>query len=124
VILGSTDKETLDAAVESLLASVKKGFHDVTLSKAGQVFASYSTPWNSTSQAVATKDESALVWGNTPISTTIAAKPMALAKAGTAAGSVTFTVGKSTIVVPLALKQPLSDPGALWRLSNPLSLAG
>jgi D-alanyl-D-alanine carboxypeptidase (penicillin-binding protein 5/6) len=124
VILGSTDKPTLDAAVEALLASVKKGFHDVTLSKAGQVFASYSTPWNSTSQAMATKNESVLVWGNTPITTTITAKPMALAKAGSAAGSVTFTMGKSTIVVPLTLKQPLSDPGALWRLSNPLQLAG
>jgi D-alanyl-D-alanine carboxypeptidase (penicillin-binding protein 5/6) len=124
VILGSVNKATLDAAVKALLASVKNGFHDVTLSSTGQSFASYSTPWDTTSQAVATKDESVLVWGNTPISTTIKAKSMALAQAGTSAGSVTFTVGKSTIVVPLALKQPLSDPGALWRLSNPLQLAG
>jgi D-alanyl-D-alanine carboxypeptidase (penicillin-binding protein 5/6) len=124
VILGSINKATLDAAVKALLASVKNGFHDVTLSTAGQSFASYSTPWDSTSQAVATKNESVLVWGNTPISTTVRAKPMSLAKAGSAAGSVTFAVGKTTIVVPLALKQPMSDPGALWRLSNPLQLAG
>ncbi|MCU1581856.1 MAG: hypothetical protein JWO01_1244 [Microbacteriaceae bacterium] len=124
VILGSVNKTTLYASVTALLGSVWNGFHDVTLSTAGQEFASYSTPWNSTSQAVASKDESVLVWADTPISTTVAAKPMALAKAGTAAGSVTFTVGKSTIVVPLDLKQPLSDPGALWRLSNPFQLVG
>jgi D-alanyl-D-alanine carboxypeptidase (penicillin-binding protein 5/6) len=124
VILGSTNKATLDAAVKALLASVKKGFHDVTLSTAGQSFASYSTPWDSTSQAVASTGESVLVWGDTPIATTVTTKSMSLAKAGAAAGSVTFTVGKSTIVVPLTLKQPLSDPGALWRLSNPLKLAG
>lgn len=124
VALGGVDHPTLDIAVRSLIATAKRGFHDVTLTKKGQSFASYSTPWKSTSKAVATADRSVLVWGSTPIARTVTTTPVTLTRAGTRVGSVAFTVGQETISVPLTLEKPIADPGALWRLTNPALLLG
>jgi D-alanyl-D-alanine carboxypeptidase (penicillin-binding protein 5/6) len=122
VALGGVDHPSLDAAVQSLIATAKKGFHSVTLAKVGQSFASYSTPWKSKAHAVATKSESVLVWSNTPIAVKVTTTEVGLARAGKHVGSVVFTAGTQKISVPLALEKAIDDPGALWRLSNPFGL--
>lgn len=124
VVLGGADHASLDAAVQRLIASAKAGFHEVTLAKAGQSFGAYTTAWKTSARAVATQGRSVLVWGSTPITATVDAAPIGLARAGTPVGSVKFTVGGTTISVPLELDKSVEDPGALWRLGNPMGLAG
>lgn len=124
VVLGGADHDSLNAAVQTLIASAKAGFHEVTLAEAGQSFGAYTTAWKTTVRAVAAKSRSVLVWADTPITATVKAAPITLAHAGVSVGSVKFTIGTATISVPLKLDKSVDDPGALWRLGNPMGLAG
>lgn len=122
VILGGPDHDTIDAAVQSLLAQADAGFREVTLATPGQKFASYSTIWGDSSAAIATSPFSVVIWSAMPISFAIDPSSVRLAAAGSDVGSVRITVGDRTVDVPLQLSTTLSDPGAWWRLSHPLQL--
>ncbi|TAL40849.1 MAG: hypothetical protein EPN91_12130 [Salinibacterium sp.] len=119
VVLGGPNHPTVDGKVRSLIAQATAGFHELALAKAGESFASYSTPWGDKSAAVAARDVSAVVWGSTPISLTVRAKAMPLASAGTAAGQAEFRIGGQRVRVPLQLSESIDDPGPWWRLTNP-----
>lgn len=119
VVLGGTDHRSLNVAVRALMASATAGFQDVPLVSAGTPFYVYSTPWDQSARAIATKDESVLVWAGTPVTRRVSVKELTTARAGTTVGSVDFTVAGKTITVPLALDSALSDPGPWWRLTNP-----
>ncbi len=119
VVLGGTNHRSLNAAVRALMASAVAGFQNVPLVSAGTPFYVYSTPWDQQARAVATKDESVLVWAGTPVTQRVSTKELTTASAGTMVGSVEFTVAGKTITVPLALDSALSDPGPWWRLTNP-----
>lgn len=118
-ILGAPDHTTLNAAVRLLLKNVKAGFHELTLVKAGEKFASYHSEWAATAHAVATKSASVLVWSNPTVTVTTKAKAVTFAPSGTRVGAVTFVVGSAVIVVPLALDRALADPGGWWKILNP-----
>jgi D-alanyl-D-alanine carboxypeptidase (penicillin-binding protein 5/6) len=122
VALGGVNHPTLDTAVRGLISTAKKGFHTVTLSTAGQSFASYSMPWNTKVRVVATSHKPIVVWANTPISTRVSVVKVGLAKAGQQVGSVLFTVGEKKVIVPLTLEKSIDDPGIFWRLANPFPL--
>jgi D-alanyl-D-alanine carboxypeptidase (penicillin-binding protein 5/6) len=119
VILDGPDHATIDAQITSLVKTVQDGFTSVTLATAGEPFASYRTAWGTTTQVVATKRSSVVVWKGTPVHSTITTNRVLLATKGTVVGSATFTVNGATISVPLALSTTISDPGAWWRLTNP-----
>lgn len=122
-VVGAADHDTLYGAVRSLLATVRSGFREVTVTTKGQVFASYSTPWEHVVKAVAQKDAAVVVWSDTPIAAKIEpALDLGLGRKGEAAGSVTFTAGEATVMVPLVLNHSITDPGPWWRLVNPGSL--
>ncbi|HEY9477888.1 MAG TPA: D-alanyl-D-alanine carboxypeptidase [Microbacteriaceae bacterium] len=122
VVLGGTDHPSLNGAVRSLLKSAASGFHELQLVKAGTVFSTYSTPWDQSAKAVATRNESMLVWAGTPITRSVAIDEIRTARAGDEVGSVTFTVADKKVTVPIALDAPLADPGPWWRLANPFGL--
>ncbi len=122
VVLGGPDHDTIDAAIQSLLAQVDAGFTDVTLATAGQEFASYESPWGDAASAVAANDASIAVWSATPVSVDVSANPVHLADAGADVGKAVFTVGTRTVTVPLTLSAPIDDPGPWWRLTNPAKL--
>ncbi|MET4780297.1 D-alanyl-D-alanine carboxypeptidase [Glaciihabitans sp. UYNi722] len=122
-VIGASDHDALYGAVKSLLSTVKSGFSEITLAKKGQVFASYSTPWEHVVKAVAQKDVSTVVWSDTPV--TVKIEPtteVGLVRKGGSAGSVTFTAGEATVTVPLVLNHSITDPGPWWRLFNPAPL--
>ena len=121
-VLGGVDHKSLNVAVKSLLADVEEGFHVVPLTTAGEPFGSYTTPWGDTANLVATKDTSAVVWSNAPVSTTVDADGVGVATKGDKVGTVTFTVDGEQISVPLELGATIDDPGAWWRLTNPAAL--
>jgi D-alanyl-D-alanine carboxypeptidase (penicillin-binding protein 5/6) len=123
-VVGATDHKAVDAAVTTLLAGVKAGFHEITLARKGQSFADFTTAWSQKARAVSTRAASVLVWSNTPVTAVIAALPARVGQASAPVGRVTFTVGTQSVSVPLALDQNLVDPGPWWRLGNPIQLRG
>jgi len=60
-----------------------------------------------------------LAWSELPVSADIAIGDITLAAKGTEVGTVTFTVGDRTSVVPLVVEESIDDPGPWWRLGNP-----
>jgi D-alanyl-D-alanine carboxypeptidase (penicillin-binding protein 5/6) len=121
-VLGGTDHKALNATVRTLLADVEHGFREVDLTKAGESFGSYSTEWGEKSKLVATDDRSVVVWSDTPITSSVTADDVGVAKKGTDVGEVAFTVGDEVITVPLELARTIDDPGPWWRLTNPAAL--
>lgn len=121
-VIGEIDHKSTDASVRALLATVKSGFHEVNLSRTGQAFARFITPWQSSVSAVASRATSILVWSNTPITAAVSTNPIRLATKNSGVGMVTFTSGTQTVRVRLALERDVRDPGPWWRLINPFTL--
>jgi D-alanyl-D-alanine carboxypeptidase (penicillin-binding protein 5/6) len=122
VILDGPNHPTVDTQIKTLIKTVRSGFKSVTLTTAGQRFATYRSAWGPSTQAVATKSRSVVVWAGTPVTSRITTIPIVLAAKGAIVGSAIFTVSGETITVPLALSGKLADPGAWWRLTNPAKL--
>jgi serine-type D-Ala-D-Ala carboxypeptidase (penicillin-binding protein 5/6) len=119
VVLGGEDHTSLDVAIRKLLASVFPGFRTLPLVSAGEAFYSYSTSWDQSARAVASEDASALVWAGTTVTRSAQAIQLRDARAGEKVGTVTVTVGETTVAVPLTLDAGISDPGLWWRLAHP-----
>jgi serine-type D-Ala-D-Ala carboxypeptidase (penicillin-binding protein 5/6) len=122
VVLGGPDHDTINGAIRQLLAEVDAGFAPVTLTAAGQVFATYATDWGDAAAAVPTQAVTVAVWGGAPVSASVEVRPVTLAEAGTDVGAVTFSFAERTVSVPLELDATIDDPGAWWRLTNPAEL--
>lgn len=119
VVLGGDTHPELNETVLSLLDSVEPGFRQVTLVAAGTPFGSYTTPWGQSGQAVAETTKSAIVWSDTPITTTADVEPVSVGEAGDPVGSVEVTVGTTSVTVPLVLDETVTDPGPFWRWTHP-----
>jgi len=124
VTLGARDHAELARQVLALLPTVTANLHVVRVATAGEPFADYTTAWGATAQAVATEDESILVWGDTPVTTTVAASGTGEAAAGAPVGTATVTAGAQSVQVPLALDRAVPGPDGWWRLGNPGELLG
>jgi serine-type D-Ala-D-Ala carboxypeptidase (penicillin-binding protein 5/6) len=109
----------LDADVLTLLDSVRPGFQNIELTSAGREYGRYSSLWGDTSDVVAAEDASIVVWSDTPISLLVQARPVTLGAKGDDIGMLNFTVGTTTIEVPLELESTIDDPGPGWRLGHP-----
>lgn len=119
VVLGASDHPSLDVAVRALVDSAKSGFQTIPLVRAGTPFFSYTTPWKQHASAVATKDQSVLVWTGTVVKRSVKVESLTTAETGTAVGSVNFLVDGRSYSVPLELNSAITDPGPWWRLTNP-----
>lgn len=124
VTLGARDHAELARQVLALLPTVTANLHVVQVATAGEPFADYTTAWGATAQAVATEDESILVWGDTPVTTTVAAGGTGEADAGAPVGTATVTAGAHRVEVPLALDRAVPGPDGWWRLGHPGELLG
>jgi serine-type D-Ala-D-Ala carboxypeptidase (penicillin-binding protein 5/6) len=119
VILGGADHATVDTDTVALLDSVKAAFHQVKLVSKGEIFATFTTHWNQTVNAVATDNGYAVIWSDTPVSLLVQTRKVSLSKSGTDVGSLNFAVGSQTVSVRLVLDKAIVDPGPGWRLSHP-----
>ena len=84
VVLGGPGPlhDILDADVTELLASIQSTFHVVSLTDAGETFASYDTEWGQSSTAVAETTASVVVWGDTPVEMRVNAESVGTGEAG------------------------------------------
>jgi serine-type D-Ala-D-Ala carboxypeptidase (penicillin-binding protein 5/6) len=124
VMLGGTNHDTVDSAVQSLISSIKSGFHSVELATRGDVVGAYSTPWGATAKMVLAKNASTLTWSSTPIASKIVAESLTTGTNGKTVGSVTWTAGKSTTMVPIVLHGTIRGPSTWWRLIHGPQLIG
>lgn len=124
VVLGGPSHKQVVADVKTLITSVKAGFHQLRVAKAGTAVADYRTRWGQRAQAVASRAGTVLTWSDTPVTVRVDARPAGIAGAGARVGTATYTAGRSSVTVPLALSSPLTDPGPGWRLTNPFALSG
>ncbi|WP_043669492.1 D-alanyl-D-alanine carboxypeptidase family protein [Clavibacter michiganensis] len=124
VTLGARDHAELARQVLALLPTVTANLHVVQVAAAGEPFADYTTAWGATARAVSTADESLLVWGDTPVTTTVEATTVGEADAGAEVGAATVTAGQQSVRIPLALDRAIPGPDGWWRLGNPGELLG
>jgi D-alanyl-D-alanine carboxypeptidase (penicillin-binding protein 5/6) len=118
--LREPDYETLDADLSALVASATANLRSTTIVTEGDSFATYTTPWGDTAHAVATKGESRMLWLTQPVTHEVSVAPVTISAAEKPVGSVTFHTQSGNFTVPLVLDSRLSDPGPLWRLTNPV----
>jgi D-alanyl-D-alanine carboxypeptidase (penicillin-binding protein 5/6) len=129
VILGGDSRETVDRAAQSMVQSIKSGFHVVQLTPAGTVMGRYSTAWKDGARIVTGSSASVLTWSDAPITSTMTIKPLTItagrtADNGSTVGSLDFVVNGAPIAVPLVLEGSISGPDGWWRLTHPQELLG
>lgn len=124
VVLGGATHASLDADIRSLLTGVLAGFHEVSLVKKGDIYASYTTTWGQRTTAIAERSASVVTWSDTAVTSSSHVAPITIGAKGQDVGTATFTVAGRTINVPLGLASKVSDPGPGWRLSHPGLIIG
>jgi D-alanyl-D-alanine carboxypeptidase (penicillin-binding protein 5/6) len=119
--LGGPNHTVLARDVKNILASTKAGFHEVTLAKLGQSFASYKTPWGIEANAVTNKNTKVVMWPGMQISQRIQVSNLHPNNRGIEqkVGTVAFKAGNQTYESALVLNRPLEKPSWLWRLTHP-----
>jgi D-alanyl-D-alanine carboxypeptidase (penicillin-binding protein 5/6) len=122
VVLGATDHTQLNKKVSALLSEAHEGFSEVQLARAGESFATLSTPWGTHSDAIATKTLTAVVWSDTPALLLVKLQDITVAQRGEIVGELVFTVGERSIRSTLELESAIADPGVWWRLTHPVEL--
>jgi D-alanyl-D-alanine carboxypeptidase (penicillin-binding protein 5/6) len=118
-VIDGPDHPTIDAKITSIIKAVIAGFVNVPLVQAGQKFGTYTTEWGTTSELVAARSASVVLWSGTPIQSAVSLRRVSVAAKGTQEGTVDFTARGTTQSVPLVLSKALVDPGKWWRLTHP-----
>jgi D-alanyl-D-alanine carboxypeptidase (penicillin-binding protein 5/6) len=122
VVLGGFSHESVDLDVQTMLASITAGFHDVPLAEAGLDVGTYSTPWGGSADMVLGESASVFTWSDTPITSSMRTTTLTTGADGEKVGDVTWTAGSNTVTVPVVLKGTIKPPTAWWRLTHPFEL--
>ena len=110
--------------MRSLITSISDGFHTHPLAAKGEVVGTYSTPWGSTASVVLDRGASVLTWSNTPVSVRIKTRTVQSGTNGEKVGTIGWVAGKSSVIVPLALRGRIHGPSTWWRLTHPAEVLG
>jgi len=109
VMIGQSTYNDLWSAVPKLLTSYEHAFHDVDLTDAGAtVYGTYRTPWGATTTLTAASQPKVELYSAGKVAVKVSATPLAVAKSGAAAGTVTFA---ATGVAPSAVSGALDTGG-------------
>ena len=113
---------TLRAALEAsepLLHSAKPYFTVQTPVKAGEVFATLKTKWNTTANVVAKNDLSLVAWQGAALSPRIELDDIKSSKpAGAEVGTAFVSSGSNSSSTPLVLQEGITGPTWQWRLQR------
>ncbi|MEO9095471.1 MAG: hypothetical protein ABI255_07595 [Microbacteriaceae bacterium] len=122
VFIGQPDWETLDEAAAALMDSAETGIQHQWLVAAGDAYASISTLWGDTADAVAILDRTELGWLQEKPTSTITITEFSASPRGTVVGSVEVTGSSGTVSAPLELDAAIDGPSLFWRLLHPVPL--
>lgn len=119
IIMGApTLRQALNDS-EPLLNSAKPYFGVKTPIKAGQTFATLTTPWLSTADVIARHDVTLVTWQGKPLTPRVElARIGGSLPAGTQVGTALISSGNNTAATPLVLKQNISGPSWQWRVKR------
>ena len=118
------DYETLDPAVTAALESTAAAATPVTVITAGMPYATVEAPWGDQAELVASVDRADVVMGWRRGRRIRHRRPVRDGTDGRSLGRVTCTRRPGDLASPLVLAGDIRDPGALWRLTNPVALVG
>ncbi|QTX04521.1 serine hydrolase [Agromyces archimandritae] len=120
VLLRMPDYETLDPAVERILADVESAASPRRLVEAGTSYAKVTTPWGQRSELVASVGQETAAFGGGAQAPDIRIDDFATGRAGDRLGRITIDYEGGTATSPLELSDDLRDPGVFWRLGHPI----
>jgi D-alanyl-D-alanine carboxypeptidase (penicillin-binding protein 5/6) len=106
-----------------LISSAAATFHNVTVVKAGNPVATYTTAWGNQGTILAQQDLSIIAWNNSAITTSISLHRLqAPLSAGSSVGTLTVNDATShtKYYVPLRLQQSIKQPSLFWRFTHSL----
>jgi D-alanyl-D-alanine carboxypeptidase (penicillin-binding protein 5/6) len=119
VIMGANNLATALSQSEPLLNSALPYFQTKTVVEAGEVFASYATPWGDSADVVAKQDVRLLAWRGTTLTPRVTLNKINTTKtAGEVVGSATVNSGTNSASTPLLLTDAISGPTWQWRLTR------
>lgn len=119
VIMGAPNLRAAITEGEPLLKSAKQHFSVKTPIKAGETFASLTTPWLATSDVVAREDVTLVSWNGTTLTPRVElAKINGSLPAGTQVGTALISSGNNTASTPLVLKESIDGPSWQWRVKR------
>lgn len=124
VVLGGASHESVNRDVTHLIDSLKAGFHDIPVGKAGDTVGTYSTPWGASATMVLGASASIFTYSDTKITSTMSTSTLTTGRDGEKVGSITWKAGTRTVTVPVVLKGSITPPSAWWRLTHPQLLGG
>lgn len=124
--VGEPDQDSLDADMAALLVSAQAGVAELPLLAAGAAYASFETPWGDTASAVVGVPSTQLGWQAMATGAPkVSVDDFTTARTGETIGRVHVEAGDGTTVSsPLELDATIRDPGAGWRLLNPVPVIG
>lgn len=113
-----TLQNALDDAA-TLLATVRQSLEVQRIVSRDQVVGRYAAPWGSNANIVADADLDMALLPGTPVSTSLAARPISAPQAaGPLVGRLSVKTGFSEVQVPVALTDDLEGATTLWRLTR------
>ncbi|MGD8195732.1 D-alanyl-D-alanine carboxypeptidase family protein [Herbiconiux sp. P18] len=107
VVLGTPSLDARFASTRALLASARAGLSELVLAQAGQSFGGYTASSGEVVQAVARDARTATVFAGTPVTASVTLSERSSGVAGEVVGSAAFTLGATTVEVPLVLASNL-----------------
>lgn len=122
VQLGGYSRSAANAEVDTLLTSIREGFHEVVVAEQSQVVGTYTTVWGEKARMVIGQNATLLTWSDTPVTSTIDVTTVTTGHDGDQIGTVTYTAGTATATVPVLLEGGISAPDSWWRLTHPSEL--
>lgn len=122
-ILGAvTGQDSLEKAFnasKALIKTVRSGVKTERVVTAAAEVGSYRAPWGSRATVLAPKDVEMLTWPGLVVKTTVDLRPLsAPAPEGTAAGTMTVTLGDQVSKADLKTATPIPEPGRGWRVTR------
>lgn len=124
VVLGALDHSSAGLAAVAMIESIKAGFHPIPVVEAGDVLATYTTPWGERAEARAAQSARILTWSDTAVAAKASAVAVGLAEKRTKVGSAAFTSENRDVTMPLYLSEEIEGPDAWWRITHPAELFG
>ena len=119
--IGEPDYDTLTADLTALMASATAGVSEVPVLTEGDAYASFTTAWGDTADAVVATPRTKFGWqAAEPTGAVVTLDDVKTGRAGSKVGRVTVDAFGETVTSTLELDDSLTDPGPGWRLLHPI----
>ncbi|WP_127793643.1 hypothetical protein [Agromyces sp. LHK192] len=118
------DYETLDPAVTAATQSAAAASNPVEVITAGTAYGTVVSAWGDRADLLAQATRTSTGWASADGEVALEVDPFTTAGSGTAVGRVAVPTPEGELASPLELSAAISDPGPVWRLTNPGAIIG